>query len=133
MTYDKLEESLSLLDASVNEIEVHLPKFELTQQFDLKHILPKMGAKDMFIPQIADFSGISTDEPLFVSSVVHKAFVKVYEEGTEAAAATAVVIAGSGPRRRLPIFRADHPFLFLIRHNVSGTILFLGRLVKPSL
>ena len=134
MTYDKLKESLSLLDASVNEREVHLPTFELTQQFDLKNILSKMGAKkEMFIPDIADFSGISNDEPLFVSSVVHKAFLKVYEEGTEAAAATAVVTSGGGPRRRFPIFRTDHPFLFLIRHNVSGAIMFLGRLAKPSL
>ncbi|KAL9985006.1 hypothetical protein ACROYT_G007359 [Oculina patagonica] len=132
MTYDNLHESLSLLDESVLmvEVEVFLPKFKLTQQFDLNNILTKMGAKEMFIPGKADLSGIST-EPLFVSKVVHKAFVEVNEEGTEAAAATGVGVNLTS-FHPMPTFKADHPFLFLIRHNSSGAILFLGRLMKPS-
>ncbi|KAL9954621.1 hypothetical protein ACROYT_G042185 [Oculina patagonica] len=132
MTYDNLNESFTLLDESVlpKEVEVYLPKFKLTQQFDLNDILSKMGAKEMFIPDKADLSGIST-EPLFVSKVVHKAFVEVNEEGTEVAAATGV-IANTKSFRPKPTFKADHPFLFLIRHNSSGAILFLGRLMKPS-
>ena len=131
MTCDNLRESLSLLDASVDEVDVFLPKFKLTQQFDLNDILSKMGAKEMFIPCKADLSGIS-DAPLFVSKVVHKAFVEVNEEGTEAAAATAVGIALMCMPLPKPVFKADHPFLFLIRHNESGAILFLGRLLKPT-
>ena len=131
MTYDNLQKSLSLLDASKKEVEVVLPKFKLTQQFDLNDILSKMGVQEMFIPGKADLSGI-TAAPLFVSKVVHKAFVDVNEEGTEAAAATAIGVAFMCMPLPKPMFKADHPFLFLIRHNDSGAILFLGRLMKPS-
>ena len=131
MTYDNLQKSLSLLDASMDEVEVFLPKFKLTQQFDLNDILSKMGAEEMFIPGIADLTGI-TAEPLFVSKVVHKAFVEVNEEGTEAAAATGIGMNTFSMPLPKPIFKADHPFLFLIRHNNSGAILFLGRLVRPT-
>ena len=85
----------------------------------------------MFIPGKADLSRI-TAAPLFVSNVVHKAFVEVNEEGTEAAAATAIGVALMCMPLPKPVFKADHPFLFLIRHNDSGAILFLGRFVKPS-
>ena len=112
MTYDNLQESLSCLDKSVlmDEVDVFLPRFKLTQQFDLNDILSKMGAKEMFIAGKADLSGIST-EPLFVSKVVHKAFVEVNQEGTEAAAATGVMatFASFCPT---PMFKADHPFCF---------------------
>jgi len=131
MTYDNLQKSLSLLDASMDEVEVFLPKFKLTQQFDLNDILSKMGAEEMFIPGIADLTGI-TAEPLFVSKVVHKAFVEVNEEGTEAAAATGIGMNTFSMPLPKPIFKADHPFLFLIQHNNSGAILFLGRLVRPT-
>ena len=131
MTYDNLQKSLPLLDASMDEVEVLLPKFKLTQQFDLNDILSKMGAEEMFIPGKANLSGISA-EPLFVSKVVHKAFVEVNEEGTEAAAATGVGMNMMSMPLPKPIFKADHPFLFLIRHNDSGAILFLGRLVRPT-
>ena len=131
MTFDCLQKSLSLLDASKKGVEVFLPKFKLTQQFDLNDILSKMGAEEMFIPGKADLSGI-TAEPLFVSKVVHKAFVEVNEEGTEAAAATAIGVTFMCMPLPKPVFKADHPFLFLIRHNDSGAVLFLGRLLKPS-
>ena len=134
MDYGNLQESLSFLDASIpNEVKVSFPKFKMTQGFELQGILSKMGVKKMFSLLEADLSGITTREPLSVSGVIHKAFVEVNEEGTEAAAATACVITGGGLFPRNPtVFKADHPFLFLIRHNISGAILFLGRLKRPS-
>ena len=132
MTHDSLQKSLSSLGASIHEVEVLLPKFKLTQQLDLNEILSKMGAEEMFIPDKANLSGI-TAETLYVSKVVHKAFVEVNEEGTEAAAVTAIRLnfyrSMELPEKE---FEADHPFLFLIRHNDSGAILFLGRVMKPS-
>ena len=129
MTFDNLQNSLSFLDASrPHEREVYFPKFKLTQQFDLTGTLSKMGAGEMFIRGKADLSGIAA-EPLFVSHMVHKAFVEVNEEGTEAAAATGVLVDAVSLK---PVFNADHPFLFLIRHNDTGAILFMGRLIRPS-
>jgi len=80
----------------------------------------------------ADFSGMNGKKDLFISAVVHKAFVAVDEEGTEAAAATAVVVKLTALREPPPIFRADHPFVFLIRDKRSGAVLFLGRLTDPT-
>ena len=128
MTYDNLQKSLSVLDASQpDEMEVYLPRFKLTQKFELNDILSQMGAGEMFIPGKANFAGIAAD-PLYVSNVIHKAFVEVNEEGTEAAAATGIGIKMMSLK---PMFNANHPFLFLIRHVESGAILFLGRLIKP--
>ena len=82
----------------------------------------------------ADFTGISSVENLFISAVVHKAYVDVNEEGTEAAAATGVVMSRAMAVRRpdpVPVFRADHPFLFLIRDVKAGSVLFMGRLIDP--
>lgn len=126
---DNLKKSLADLDASrLEEIEVYLPKFKLEQRFDLNDLLTRMGAGDMFVPSKADFSGIA-QEPLYVSKVVHKAFVEVNEEGTEAAAATGI---GMMLMSLKPMFSANHPFLFFIRHVRTGAILFLGRLMEPS-
>jgi len=85
---------------------------------------------DLFSPR-ADLSGMDGARDLFVSAVIHKAYVDVNEEGTEAAAATGGVV-GLTAFRPPPVFRADHPFLFLIRDNHSGGILFLGRVVDPT-
>jgi serpin B len=81
----------------------------------------------------ADFSGISSEEALYISAVLHKAYLDVNEEGTEAAAATGVVIGAHAARRPhpVPVFRGDHPFLFLIRDMRAGSILFMGRLRTP--
>ena len=129
IAYDNFEKSLSTLDSSrPEEMEVFLPKFKLTQQFSLNDVLSKMGASEMFIAGKADFSGITADS-LYVSQVVHKAFIEVNEEGTEAAAATGI---GVNALSLKPMFNADHPFLFFIRHNDTGAILFMGRLLKPS-
>jgi serpin B len=97
-----------------------------------------MGMPRAFDADKADFSGMTGNHELFISAVIHKAFIDVNEKGTEAAAATAVVMRGPTavpPRFQLPpppVFRADHPFIFLIRDNRSGGILFMGRVTDPT-
>jgi serpin B len=114
------------------EIAVAFPKFKVEAEFLLNDVLAGMGMSDAFRSGTADFSGINgRKKDLFISAVVHKAFVEIHEEGSEAAAATAVVLDTKSARVE-PVFRADRPFLFLIRDNRSGSILFLGRLVEPQ-
>jgi len=91
-----------------------------------------MGMESAFAADAADFSGMIGSKDLFISAVIHKAFVDVNEEGTEAAAASGVIMALPGPPSKPPVFRADHPFVFMIRDNRNGAILFLGRVMKPS-
>ena len=110
-------------------LSVGIPKFEINKDLNLKSILHSMGMKLMF-SQSADFTGISSVRPLFVRYVIHKAFISVNETGTEAAAATAVIFWKSATRPVRAQFLADHPFLFLIRDQMTGSILFLGRYVK---
>jgi serpin B len=119
---------------SLNEHEIilSLPKFKLTWEIELKETLAAMGMSDAFSSGNADFSGMDGSRYLFISAVIHKAFVDVNEEGTEAAAATAVVVARSAAPAPVPVFRADHPFVFLIRDKHNGSILFLGRVTDPT-
>ncbi len=114
------------------EVVVSVPKFKMTSQFSLASVLKSMGMTDAFSSN-ANFSGINGKRDLFISAVIHKAYVDVNEEGTEAAAATAVTIklTSIGPSRT-PVFRADHPFLFLIRDNHTNSILFIGRVMNPN-
>ncbi|MFL5340437.1 MAG: serpin family protein [Gemmataceae bacterium] len=114
------------------ELAVTLPKFKFTSQFGLNDQLKALGMKDAFDENKADFSGMNGGkEDVHISAVVHKAFVEVNEEGTEAAAATGVVMAVRA-LRQTPTFMADHPFVFVIRDNQSGAILFLGRVADPT-
>jgi serpin B len=118
----------------VSKVILTLPKFKMTQQFQLQSALGSMGMPLAFGAQ-ADFSGITGNRDLLISAVIHKAYVDVNEEGTEAAAATAVVMRGNMARMQepaTPVFRADHPFIFLIRDNRSGGILFMGRVADPT-
>jgi serpin B len=109
-----------------------MPRFKLTAQCELKSSLSALGMPIAFDAGKGDFSGMTDSRDLVISAVVHKAFVEVDEKGTEAAAATGVVMARASLVTAHPtVFRADHPFLFLIRDNRNGTILFLGRLVRP--
>lgn len=113
------------------EIWITLPRFEMAYQCQLSEALIAMGMPRAFDPDRADLSGMTEAADLFVDAVIHKAFVKVDEEGSEAAAATAAALgtlSGDSP----PTFRADHPFLFLIRDERTGSILFMGRVVDPS-
>ncbi len=122
------------------DVEVHLPRFTIENAaLPLTEMLPAMGMGLAFDPAHADFTGMarpaSSDELLYISAVFHQAFVKVDERGTEATAATAVVMASRGraapPPTELAVFRADHPFLFLIRDLRSGAVLFMGRVTNP--
>ena len=124
------------------EVKLFLPRFKMTWgTVDLRDQLTTLGMTFAFDRSRADFSGINGHEPphedaLSISSVFHKAFVDVNEEGTEAAAATAVAMVGMSmpdfDPPPIPLFRADHPFLFAIRHTKSGAMLFLGRVTDPT-
>ncbi|XP_034851727.1 serpin B11 isoform X2 [Mirounga leonina] len=108
------------------EVEVHIPRFKL----EIKYELNSLGMTDIFNEIKADLSGISPGDGLYLSKVIHKSYVDVNEEGTEAAAAT----GDSFLVKRLPIrarFLANHPFLFFIRHSHTSTILFCGKLASP--
>ena len=134
LTEQNLQQWLAELDeAPVQEIEVYIPKYKLETDYDLVPPCNALGMKDAFDTSgKADFSGMGWPEgELWISQIKHKAFVEVNEEGTEAAAATGVGMRiASIPR--YPVFRADHPFLFMIRDNPTGSILFMGRLVDPE-
>jgi serpin B len=115
------------------EVEIYLPKFKSEYEMSLTAHLKDMGMKSAFTPDVADFSGMDGTKSLYISDVLHKAFVNVDEEGTEAAAATAVVMYPNAfVERHIPVFRADHPFIFLIRDNTTGSILFMGRISNPK-
>lgn len=129
LTYEKLSEWTKSDNMMKAEVDLYLPKLKLEENYDLKSPLSSMGIRNAFDPGQADFTGMSVKKDLFISEVIHKAFVEVNEEGTEAAAATGVLMM----RSRVPTttFKADHPFIFFIRHNKSQTILFFGRLCSP--
>jgi serpin B len=131
LTPQRLESLLGTL--AHRKVALELPKFSFTTAFDAAGALGALGIKAAFSPT-ADFSGITRSQPLFIGPVLHKAFVAVDEKGTEAAAATVVMMrAGSAPRPDEPTpFVVDHPFLFVIRHVPTGTILFAGRVVDPT-
>lgn len=115
-------------------VDVKLPKFEFTQSLDLGETLEKMGMPLAFDSKQADFSGMTDAEKIWIGSVLHKAFIAVDEEGTEAAAATVVMMLGrrAPPRAKPVVVHADHPFVFMIRHRPTGTILFMGRVTNPT-
>jgi serpin B len=115
------------------EVDLKLPKFKITAQFKLKPTLTAMGMGVAFSDS-ANFSGMTSQEGLKIDQVVHKAFVDVNEEGTEAAAATAVIMAPTAApvKVRRATFHADRPFVFLIRENRTGSILFMGRVTNPK-
>ncbi|XP_054489602.2 uncharacterized protein LOC129120837 [Agelaius phoeniceus] len=129
LTYEKLSEWTKSDNMMKAEVDLYLPKLKLEENYDLKSPLSSMGIRNAFDPGQADFTGMSVKKDLFISQVIHKAFVEVNEEGTEAAAATGVLMM----RSRVPTmtFKADHPFIFFIRHNKSQTILFFGRFCSP--
>jgi serpin B len=134
-----LEKSLSA--AKVEEVRkklkaqptiIYLPRFRFEASFSLNKALQSLGMKLAFTGD-ADFSGMDGARDLFISAVIHKAFVDVNETGTEAAAATGVVMARSAAPSQTPppVFRADHPFVFMICDRQNGNVLFLGRVTNP--
>ncbi|HBL13408.1 MAG TPA: hypothetical protein DD379_18820 [Cyanobacteria bacterium UBA11162] len=128
LTLDNLDKWLSSLPSHPAMVNVFLPKFKVTSAFELNQVLSAMGMPLAFSNN-ADFSGVNNNDNLSISKVVHQAFVDVYEEGTEAAAATGV--GSEGAESVTFLFRVDHPFIFLIRDKNSGSILFLGRVINP--
>jgi serpin B len=117
---------------TIRNVQVSLPKFRAESGFSLRKTLSTMGMPTSFTDK-ADFSGIDPQRNFAISEVVHKAFVDVSEQGTEAAAATGISMHATAMRAPEPavIFRADHPFLFLIRDTRTGVVLFIGRLTNP--
>jgi len=130
LTTDKLAGWLTKLDW--REVRVFLPRFRVTSAFTLNEVLSAMGMQQAFDAKAADFSGMTGGKDLFISLVIHKAFVDVDEKGTEAAAATPAMAKPTAAPEQPPVFRADHPFLFAICETRSGTLLFLGRLTDPT-
>ena len=129
--------NLSALEQSAvpQQVRVYIPKFKVETQYSLPGTLSVMGMPTAFTNN-ADFSGMDGAKDLYISDVVHKAYIEVNEEGTEAAAATGVVVnvmaVAPGSEQPIPVFRADHPFLFLIKDHNTGTILFTGRITNPG-
>jgi len=135
LTASSIRQWLSQLQP-VPRVIVTFPKYKVTEQLELGSTLGAMGMPSAFARTAADFSGMTGNRELFLSAVIHKAFIDVNEVGTEAAAATAVAMVGMAMRAPDPTpppeFRADHPFFFVIRDNRSGGILFMGRVTDPT-
>ena len=112
------------------EVEVFLPRFTLEESYNMEGVLRDLGMIDAFDASCADFTGMSSRRGLHMSKVVHKSFLEVTEEGTEAAAATGAVVI-KFCLRIVPRFCADRPFLFFIQHGKTGAILFCGRFCSP--
>ena len=135
---DNFEKSLSITsldewqkDLAETDLDVYLPKFKLQTKYYMAQDLAEMGMPTSFSDS-ADFSGMDGNKDLYISDVIHQAYVDVYEEGTEAAAATAVVMKMMGMPTTKPVFKADHPFIFLIKDDTTGNILFMGRMIDPT-
>jgi len=126
----RVEEILSNL--TYQEVTLKMPRFRVESAFNLARTLAAMGMPSAFQPDQADFSGMDGARDLYIGAVLHKAFVSVDEAGTEAAAATAVVIKVTALPAPSVELTVDHPFIFLIRDQPTGTILFVGRVVNPK-
>jgi len=124
-------DELGVLTEGLEEfvVDVYLPRFKLETKYFMKEDLMEMGMPIAFTPS-ANFTGIAESDRLFIDKVIHQAFIEVNEEGTEAAAATGVEIP-RGYTQPNEVFRADHPFIFIIQDRVTGAILFMGRVAKP--
>jgi serpin B len=132
LSTELLDELFSALQEE--SLMVSLPKFTFTTgSIPLKTALTNLGMTDAFMPGTADFSGMDGTNQLFISSVFHKAFIAVDEKGTEAAAATGVVMSTTGINPNEVIFRVDRPFIFVIRDKTTGTIVFMGKIINPLL
>nr|XP_025128923.1 serpin B3-like [Bubalus bubalis]XP_025128924.1 serpin B3-like [Bubalus bubalis] len=130
LTAEKLIAWTSPQNMGKQKVDLYLPRFKVEESYDLVPTLRALGMVDAFNDRVANFSGMTGRPDLVVSTVVHKSFVEVTEEGTEAAAATGVGISVTSlPFRES--FRCDHPFLFLIKHIKTNSILFCGRVSSP--
>uniref|UniRef100_A0A670ZCK3 Serpin B6 n=1 Tax=Pseudonaja textilis TaxID=8673 RepID=A0A670ZCK3_PSETE len=130
ITYEKLMDWINPEKMFPREIELSFPKFKLEEKYDLKPVLRSMGMTDAFDEGKADFSRMSTNKDLALSEVIHKAFLEVNEEGTEAAAATGVIRVFKSAQPPLK-FTADHPFLYFITERSTNSIVVIGRYSSP--
>lgn len=129
LTAEKLEEYRAQMKEEKLD-EICLPKFEIETKYFMRETLSNLGMSAAFTGE-ADFSGMTGGRDLFISQVIHQAYVKVDEKGTEAAAATAVVMKLTAiPETK--VFKADHPFIFIIMEKETGAILFIGRISNPT-
>ena len=131
LDWKKIEKYMGQL--SIKQADVYFPKFKMSLEYELRKLMTNLGMKAAF-DKVADFSRMNGNKDLYISAIIHKTFVEVDETGTEAAAATAVVMRmkSAMPDPDYKTFKADHPFFYFIRENVSGTVLFAGRVTDPS-
>jgi serpin B len=122
------------LASNYETVDIQLPKFKLEQTINLKNHLVTLGVEDMFMPGLADFSGIDGTSQLCVSRVLQKVSVEITEDGTEAAAATAVILTKAACPKPSPSkqFVANHPFIFFMRDRTTGMLLFMGKMANPQ-
>lgn len=130
LTYEKLRAWTNPETLTESKVQVFFPRLKLEESYDLETVLQSLGMTDAFEETKADFSGMTSKKNVPVSKVAHKCFVEVNEEGTEAAATTAV-IRNTRSCRVEPRFCADRPFLFFIWHQKTSSILFCGRFSSP--
>ena len=133
LQHDKIEELISQM--KLRDVEVYLPRFTMDCRLELAETLRQMGLKQAFDALKADFSGMirpHSGEPFFIGRIDHKARIEVDERGTKAAAATAVDMTFGEVEVRPEMFAADRPFVFFIRHKVTGAILIAGRVMNPK-
>jgi serpin B len=129
---DKIQDLMK--DMRQEEVDVYLPRFKFETKYLMggeKGILGRMGMPTAFSEMRADFSGMTGKPDLYITEVVHQAFVEVNEEGTEAAAATGIIMGAKAVLMK-KVFRADHPFIFFIQEKRTGAILFFGRVMEPT-
>ncbi len=130
LTTEKLQSIFNTM--SFERVDLQMPSFDYETTINANEILSALGMDEAFDPERADFSGITAEEDLMITDVLHKATITVDEGGTEAAAATAVIIGVTSAMPEDPInLVIDRPFLFLIQHRPTGTILFMGRVISP--
>jgi serpin B len=130
LSSQKLKDIIGNLQSST--VNLKMPRFKIESQFGLKQALSNLGMPVAFSDSEADFSGMDGRRDLYISSVVHKAYVLVDETGTEAAAATGVIMSATSMPTNIKDMTIDHPFILLIRDNPTGTILFIGRVMNPG-
>jgi serpin B len=113
-------------------VNLAMPKFSIDTELDLNSIFKEISVLDAFSPGQSDFSGMNGDKDLYISGVFHKALIDVNEEGTEAAAATAVVVGTTSAPKEVITLTLDKPFIFLIQDEETGSVLFIGRVANPA-
>ena len=131
MNADLLKEILEKLTESHTMVHLTMPKFSFESSIDLGETLPAMGMSDAFDINNADFSGMTGGKDLYISDVVHQAFIDVNEDGTEAAAATMVSMAPTSMPGEAITLRLDRPFIYLIYNTQTNAVVFMGHVVAP--